>query len=871
MKFTAILSVLAAATLVSAGSLHHPVSNNARVVPNGYIIEYNDNVKHSVARNALNSRKVDYKVRNEYNIFNGAAITVNSAHGGRDIANIPGVKNVWPIVLHEAPRTIKSNVKPTDPLATSLHHMTGMDVVMKKHKLTGKGVKVGIIDTGIDYKHPAFAAKGAKEGCFGRYGKNCRVTKGWDFVGDAYDGTNPPKPDSDPMDCQGHGTHVAGIVGGDARNIKVSPKPPQPFVGVAPDVTFGAYRVFGCDGSATSDVILAAMEMAFNDGMDLINMSLGGGAAYKYNPEAALSDKLAARGMAVAAAAGNDGTSGVWMVGNTGLGDLATSVASFDNAYGNYYTFTYTGAPTGPYDPSANYDKPIDLPGAKLAPLFNKDGTLADGCDAAIYTGLDVKGKVVLTLGDFTRCASGGRATIAKNAGAAGILVQTTPYGLSNLGGIADYPMASIEFQGGENLIAAHKKNPNGTFTWSKTTVPTLIEGGGSPSGFSSFGLDGELRSKPDIAAPGGAILSAYPLAKGGYSVLSGTSMATPYFAGAHAIYIQAKKSKPRGDVVRRTFKNTASVTTNFGKKTTVSAAKQGAGLINVLKAITTTTTIHPDHIDLLDTDHFQGTAKITIRNDGKRTETYTLSHVPADALNSYPDTTKTWPLGTPIVEADYATVAFSSSKVKIPAGKSVKVTLKFKEPSAGNAAHFPIYSGYVIATPNTKGGVAVQVPYTGMKGSISKVPIADRDLGYPRFGISNSTDHLISDEVSGDLVTDMKTQFPTILVRMGSHTPDRQIRVYNAAKTEFLGFVESHKEGSAFGYAGRNEFKDSDGNLAVGQWIWKGKVFPTGTSTAAIQLASGTYHIVVAHQFKFTKDAYPKNYEVYPLGNIKI
>ncbi|KAF9307814.1 hypothetical protein BG006_005719, partial [Podila minutissima] len=145
----------------------------------------------------------------------------------------------------------------------------------------------------------------------------------------------------------------------------------------------------------------------------------------------------------------------------------------------------------------------------------------------------------------------------------------------------AGFPMASIEFQGGENLLAAYKKNNKGTLAWSKDPAAVLIEGGGSPSGFSSFGLDGELRSKPDIAGPGGAILSAYPLAKGGYAVLGGTSMATPYVAGAHAIYYQAKKSKPRGDATRRVFKNTATVSSNFGSKTKTSAAKQGAGLVN--------------------------------------------------------------------------------------------------------------------------------------------------------------------------------------------------------------------------------------------------------------------------------------------------
>ncbi|KAF9425410.1 hypothetical protein BGZ94_007561 [Podila epigama] len=268
MKISVILSTLAAAALVSAGKFHPLPKADTRHVPGGFIVEFQDDIPRTVAHNALNSKKVDYKVRNDYSVFNGAAISVNSKHDGNDIAAIPGVKNVWPITLHSIPKVVKSDKKANDPLTANLHQMTGVDIVHKKHKLTGKGIKVGIIDTGVDYKHPAFAAKGAKDGCFGRRGKNCRITHGWDFVGDAYDGFNQPKPDSDPMDCQGHGTHVAGIVGANALNIKSSPKPPQPFIGVAPEVSFGAYRIFGCDGQAGDDVIMAAMEMAFNDGMD---------------------------------------------------------------------------------------------------------------------------------------------------------------------------------------------------------------------------------------------------------------------------------------------------------------------------------------------------------------------------------------------------------------------------------------------------------------------------------------------------------------------------------------------------------------------------------------------------------------------------
>lgn len=269
MKLTAILSALAAAALVSAGKFHPVEEGKVDFIPNAYIIEYSDGIRRNAAHNSLKANKVDYKVRNEYNIFNGAALTVKSGHEGDALAKIPGIKNVWRVTLHKIPKVNKSTKKPTDPEVVSFHRMTGVDVLHKKHKLTGKGIKIGIIDTGVDYKHPAFAAPGANEGCFARNGKNCRIRYGWDFVGDDYNGSNTPKPDGDPMDCNGHGSHVAGIIGGNALNIKVSPKPPQPFVGVAPEVTIGAYRVFGCYGTSADDVILAAMELAFNEGMDV--------------------------------------------------------------------------------------------------------------------------------------------------------------------------------------------------------------------------------------------------------------------------------------------------------------------------------------------------------------------------------------------------------------------------------------------------------------------------------------------------------------------------------------------------------------------------------------------------------------------------
>ncbi|KAF9188153.1 hypothetical protein BGZ50_001521 [Haplosporangium sp. Z 11] len=866
MKTTAVLLPLVATTLVAAGTFHElPRSEYAHVVNGGYIVEYHDEFRHQDTHNTLRTRNVDYMVRKEYGIFNGAAISVNSQHDGKALADMPGIKNVWPITLFSIPKTIKRKVEPSSPKVPLVHAMTGVDTVHRIYKLTGKGIKVGVIDTGVDYKHPAFALEGALEGCMG---PNCRFQYGWDFVGDTYNGTSSIQPGSDPMDCNGHGTHVAGIIGANALNITTGPEPPYPFIGVAPEVTFGAYRVFGCQGSTAVDVIMAAMERAFNDGMNIINMSLGGGSAYRSDPQTVLGDKLVERGMVLIAAGGNDGSEGVWMVSDASLGELSSSVASVDNTHEIYRTFTYGGA-THPYAPSLAWDKPIDLPAsATLVPVFEKNGSLSDGCDPETYSGINVADKIVLVLGDVTRCKSGERGVVAQAAGAAGMLIMTTPLGIASLGGTPDFPMGSIENRAGRALLKAFKANPDNTFTWSKKTSVVSIEGNGAPSSFSSLGLDGELRSKPDISAPGGNILSTFPLAMKGYAVMSGTSMASPYVAGSHALYMQAKNIKPRGDEIRKVFKNTATFAKNYGSSSLTSIAKQGSGLINVLRAITTTSSITPDHIDLLDTNRHQTTVTITLRNDGPNAETYTFSHIPADTLNSYPNN-NTFPLPTPRIENNYATVSFSQKEINIPARNATTITVSFTEPATGDAAHFPIYSGFIIATPKSKESVPVHVPYSGLKGDFSRVPIMDTDQGFPALAALNVSSSALEQPKSNVVAFDTNHTVPVVLTRFGSHTPSFSVRVFDDS-SQFLGYMVSHQGEKAVGDSGRNPNVDKEGAMAYSKWIWSGMVALTANTTEVTRLPPGTYNIVVACQRKFTQGNYPADFEVYNVGKVK-
>ena len=202
--------------------------------------------------------------------YNGMSVTASGADADQ-LRDVPGVIGVWPALQVPTPDPATSS---SDKGLTSALAMTGADVAYSELGYTGQGIKVGGIDTGIDIDHPDLGGTG-KPGTTPF--PSSRVKWGYDFVGDAYDpgsadpAKETPKPDRNPDDCAGHGTHVAGIIGanGDFATGGVR--------GVAPGVSFGSYRVFGCDDNAGSstDVILAAMDRAIADHMDIVNMSLG--------------------------------------------------------------------------------------------------------------------------------------------------------------------------------------------------------------------------------------------------------------------------------------------------------------------------------------------------------------------------------------------------------------------------------------------------------------------------------------------------------------------------------------------------------------------------------------------------------------------
>lgn len=233
-------------------------------------------------------------------------------------------------------------------------------------ELDGAGVKVAVIDTGIDYTHAAFGGPGTEaayaearersasvaDGAW--FGPGApRVKGGFDFVGDDYDPASPdperriPRPDPNPLDCAGHGTGVASVLGGTGV---LEPQDGPGWVlppGVAPGAELYALRVQSCEGGGSA-FILDAVEWALEHDMDVISTSLTAGFAGNGDPHAAALQNAVAAGVVVVTAAGNAGDAGPYFAAALGAPTGVLSAGALDAVEGGagappLWSFSTTG------------------------------------------------------------------------------------------------------------------------------------------------------------------------------------------------------------------------------------------------------------------------------------------------------------------------------------------------------------------------------------------------------------------------------------------------------------------------------------------------------------------------------------------------
>lgn len=656
-------------------------------------------------------------------LFNGLSVVVSAADRAK-LSRVAGVKALHPVEIVLAPTPEMAGDSAAD-MAFAIH-LTGVNVVQNTLGLTGAGVKVGIIDTGIDIDHPAFGGAGTPGSTSF---PSARVIAGYDFVGDAYNsgGTGAaliPVPDANPDDCAGHGTHVAGIVGANGGGIR----------GVAPGVTFGAYRVFGCTGSTTSDIVLAALERALADGMQVINQSLGASRQWPQYPTAQASSRLAKKGVVMVASIGNSGPGGsapdaLWAAGAPGVGESVIGVASFDNAQ---RSFLVGGTPFG-FNPATGSPLPPTTGSLTMAKTGTPT-TANDGCTALAAGSLT--GRAVLirrgTCGFFVK------ATNAQAAGAAAVVLYNNAAGALNPSVTGSppitIPVVAITAAQGATLDAAIAAGTT-TLTWSANAVGFPFGTGGLISGFSSFGMAADLTVKPDIGAPGGSILSSYPLELGGTATLSGTSMSSPHTAGVAALILQALPNAALGResaVVGRNAPpmiNMATRLMNTAKPKNWSgnaaaglldhSFRQGAGMVDALAAVQSQQFVVPGKFSTGESQTGPTVQRLIIRNDALVPVTYSLGHTAGVAAGPNTQTGASYNISG-VFDAP-AGVTFSAPTVLVPAKGTASVTVTVAANST--LPERALYGGYITLTPGSD-GTPINVLYAGFKGDYQSTQV---------------------------------------------------------------------------------------------------------------------------------------------------
>lgn len=765
-------------------------------------------------------------------LWNGLSIRVDP-EDLTELARIPGVKAIYPVVPIER-EDINTGAEEQE-LFTALG-MTGASVAQNDLGLTGEGIKVGIIDSGIDYDNPDLG------GCFG---PGCRVAYGTDLVGDAFGGAagTVPVPDSHPDDCGGHGSHVAGIVGANGA-VK----------GVAPAVTFGAYRVFGCTGSTSADLMIQAMERASGDGMRVVNMSIGSGYQWPQYPTAVAADNLVDDGVVVVTSGGNNGGNGVYATGAPGVGSKVIATASFDNTHvvQTYFTISPDGAKIG-YS-VATASAPVPASGSIELVRTGTTTSTNDACTAGTppVPG-SLTGKVALIR--RSGCGFYEKVKNAEAAGAVGVVLYNNVAGTISptVAGTpaVQIPVVAITAVDGE-LINARMDTSTVTVSWTGEVGPFPSTTAGLLSSFSSYGPGPDLVLKPDIGAPGGNIYSTLPLEKGGHGTDSGTSMASPHVAGLVALLIQARPSLP-AEQMRLVLQNTAEPMNQTGSSDANYPYRQGAGMARVDKAVAETVIIAPSKISLGESDTGPVTRTLTLSNiDGSSDVTLDLSHRPSLST--------TGPTLTPSASATgFAGVAFSAPSVTIPAGGTATVDVTITPDPQGELAQGALFGGYLVFTAQGDGR-KLSVPYAGFKGDYQLIQaISSKDL-------TRYVNAAYVPQPNGGTFTMKSGDIPYLTLHFAHQATQIKVDAYavlNPADPNYLAKLKPQGNVLTVDYIGRNATAVENNSYS-----WNGT---TKTSKSTTTLPNGYYVLKLSALKALGDAANPAHWETWTSPIIKI
>ncbi|MGE5701656.1 MAG: S8 family serine peptidase [Clostridia bacterium] len=667
-------------------------------------------------------------VEREYtHVFNGFEVTL-PASDIPDLANVPGVKYIFANNHYYS----VPDVEKVDELPGGKYDVNPLKQIgvpeMWAAGLTGKGLKVGVIDTGVDYLHPDL--KDAFKGGYDSFSNDkdpyeeAPISVEDDRLHEGYAGSS-------------HGTHVSGTIAGRAAN-KTSDVHVR---GIAYEADLYVYRVLGRGGGSSAQVI-DGIEKAVRDGMDVINLSLG--SDLEKNAESA--DAVA--------------------VNNAVLAGVITVVANGNaaqNVKGQHFYTAGTpagaklpiavGAVTAPatlYDSKAtsSFGKTYDMPllgwetlkedfasiigTAPVSVVFANIGSVND------FAQVDVKGKIALV--SRGSLAFVDKIKNAKDAGAIGIVIYNGND--ANGDGIADpeapgredyipnflgdamESIPSFNMKGAEGwalakeILADPAKAKTLTFTFDKN-YPRTEDSGDKMAGFSSRGpaMDGNYGIKPDVSAPGVSILSSFPAwgkliddasYEKAYERNSGTSMAAPHIAGLSLLLKEAHPKWTPFDV-KAALANTA-VRISDDEETDYDVYSQGAGRVDGAAAMKTPAVLQTiEKLQLLDKDmtrrpvvNYGANASFGLMEAGSKEKTVTLQlkNTSRDAVSYDAEivmhdnvTVDPYdPVDTP--DTDNIDVELSADTITAKAGKTTKFELSL---APQDDAEDGVYEGEVL------------------------------------------------------------------------------------------------------------------------------------------------------------------------------
>ena len=643
-----------------------------------------------------------------HHALNGVAVTIPRSQVA-SLASLPGVRSVHRVNTYSI-----SN-------AVSIPYLDVPAVWQGHPKIKGEGIKIAIIDPGIDYTHANFGGPGTTAAYAAAlaadtaapdptlFGPNApKVKGGIDLVGDAYDAiTNTtPVPDPNPLDCAGHGSHVAGTAAGFGVAGGVTYKGPYAASayttttfdvgpGVAPKADLYAVKVFGCSGD--TNVVTDAIDWAVQNHMDVISMSLGSVFGTEDSADAIAAANAAQAGITVVAAAGNEG-SAPYITGDPSAGDHVISAAAMDAR-----ALLQGGVRITLTDGVVNGVEGNTLPVPPTAPLaVLKSGSgLALGCSAADYPAGGVAGALVIVARGS--CTFSAKTALAQAAGAAAIGVVNNATGYFSPA-FAD-PQPTIPFVALLRSDTATLLGAGATSTLVAMPIPNpsfealaSFTSGGPRFGDSAF--------KPSVTAPGVSVISTAMGTGNGGVAFSGTSMATPHVSGVAALTREAHPNWHEHSIEAAIVE-----TANPGLLVAGDPRLSGAGVVQPVGSTQTDVVAFDDHGNAglsfgfeESTRDYRDSQELTIRNHGNGNVRYSVSYSPASTPTGVPHTLT---LSRTSVSVGGHSDASLNVTLHVPAA-----TVGATHDSAGNAAYRDA-AGYIMLTPvGASGEPSLTVPY---------------------------------------------------------------------------------------------------------------------------------------------------------------